>query len=168
MERAADLVADLARALLDEEHARAELRATLDRQADLLHQLRAEGLTLPVVAGRVLRCRGLVLPITQRLKVAERLRKRAARRTTRPLDLVGAHGLDPTPASLCGRAITPEEQEVDMARIVKKTTTVTTEYVEPEEPDEDQEVETDEAEEEPVEDEGEAEGSAKPRRRRRR
>lgn len=74
-----DLIADLVLALADEEGARCSLRAARIRQAELLRALRAEGIRLGVVAHRVARARGMVLPVGERLRLAERLRKRASR-----------------------------------------------------------------------------------------
>jgi len=168
---ATDHLAELAQALRDEERARDEVRAVLNRQADLLRLLRSEGMTLPEVAHRVVRARGLVLPIAERLRLAERLRKRVSRRTTRPPNLAGSHGPAPSSIAPSDRALTPDHEEIDMPRIVKRTT-VTEEYLDrdklPE--DEDQEVE---GEEDLDEHDGEAETEeepedATPRKRRRR
>ncbi len=74
-----DLIADLVQALLDEEAARGSAREARARQAELLRALRAEGIRLGVVAHRVARARGMVLPVGERLRLAERLRKRASR-----------------------------------------------------------------------------------------
>ena len=139
---AADHLTELAQALLDEERARDEVRAVLNRQADLLRLLRSEGMTLPEVAHRVVRARGLVLPIAERLRLAERLRKRVSRRTTRPPNLAGSHGLPPTSIAPSDRALTPDHQESNMAKLVKRT--ITEEFIESKKPDEDQdEVEED-------------------------
>jgi hypothetical protein len=74
-----DPIADLVLALSDEEAARASVRDARARQADALIALRAAGLSIRAVAHRVARARGLTLPIGERLRFAERLRKRASR-----------------------------------------------------------------------------------------
>jgi len=78
-ERPNDLIADLVQALLDEETAHGTVREARSRQAELLRALRTAGVRLGVVAHRVARARGTVLPVEERLRLAERLRKRASR-----------------------------------------------------------------------------------------
>ena len=88
----ADRLGNLVQALLDEERARGEVRAALNRQVNLLRQLRAEGLPLTLVAYRVSRARGLALSVADRIRLGERLRKRASRRTCCPLDSAATDG----------------------------------------------------------------------------
>lgn len=123
----ASLLDALAQALLGEERARAEVRAALARQADLLRQLRGLGLPATRVAHRVAASWGVSLSVSDRLRLARRLRKRAERETSRRADLAGAHGLAPSPTSSWSWAITPSQEEV-MAKLVKRT--ITEEYVE--------------------------------------
>lgn len=152
---AADLVADLARVLLDEERARAGIREALRRQADLLRQLRVLGVTVTSVAHRLAVARGEALPVAGRLRLARRLRKRAERETARRLDLAQAVGLITPATPPSGWAITPVQKEDHMPQILKRTVTVE-EFVDAdiEEKDEDQEEqeseESDDADEEPT------------------
>jgi hypothetical protein len=78
-DRADDLIADLALALADEEEARCSLRTAQARQAELLRALRTASVSFGVIAHRVTRAQGAALPVSDRLRLAERLRKRAAR-----------------------------------------------------------------------------------------
>ena len=155
------LLAALADALLDEEKARSSVRAALRRQADLLQQLQRLGLPATRVAHRLGAARGEALSPGDRQRVARRLRKRAERETTRRAEHSGAHGLTASAISPSDRAITPDQKETPMAKLVKRT--VTEEFIEeqPEEHDED-------LEEEEAEDGGEEadEPEAKPARRR--
>jgi len=155
---AAALLDALAVALLAEEHARGEVRAALAQQADLLRQLRALGLPATRVAHRVAASRGISLPISDRQRLARRLRKRAERETARRADLAGSHGLTPSATSSWSWALTPQQQEEVMPKLVKRT--VVEEYVEEKD---DQEVEEDDAEGDEEEDEPEA--APAPRRR---
>jgi len=159
---AADLLAALAEALLDEERARGQVRSALARQADILRQLRVLGLPDSTVAHRVASAQGITLPLAERLRMAERLRKRRSRRTGRPVDLAGADGLTPSATSSLSWAITPPQQEEAMAKLVKRT--ITEEYVEEKDQDPD-EVEEGAEEEEDGEEPGEEEKPAKARRR---
>lgn len=74
-----DLIADLVLALDDEKEARCSLRTAQGRQAELLRALRSAGLRFQVIVHRVARARGIVLPLDEKLRFAERLRKRASR-----------------------------------------------------------------------------------------
>jgi hypothetical protein len=78
-QEADDLIAELVQALLDEEAARGRAGDARARQAELLSNLRQQGLRLTAVAHRVSRLRGWVLSIPDRIRLAERLRKRATR-----------------------------------------------------------------------------------------
>lgn len=134
-----DLLEALAHSLLDEERARGEVRAALTRQADLLRQLRARGLPATWVAHRVAASRGASLQVSDRLRLARRLRKRAERETSRRADLVGSHGLTPSPTSSWSWAISPPQQEEAMPKLVKRT--VVEEFVEEKDDQEIDEVE---------------------------
>jgi hypothetical protein len=85
-----DMIADLVLALADEENARGSAREARARQAEALRALRAAGLRHGEIAHRVVRARGAVLPMEERLKLAERLRKRASR--AQDPGRVGDHG----------------------------------------------------------------------------
>lgn len=74
-----DMIAELVLALLDEESAREKAGDARAKQAELLRSLRDHGLRLTAVAHRVSRARGWLLPVADRIRLAERLRKRAAR-----------------------------------------------------------------------------------------
>jgi len=87
-----ELLEALASALLDEERARAAVREARVRQASALRQLQADGMTWSVIAHRVSRTQGRVLPVHERLRLAERLRKRACARKLVPADLAAAPG----------------------------------------------------------------------------
>jgi hypothetical protein len=160
----ADLVSGLFQAMLDEERARAELRVALSRQAALLRELRTSGLPLTVVAQRIARARGVVMPIGERLRLAERLRKRVARRTTCPANNVAPHGQAASPTSRLDRVLPPNEKEMVMPKIVKRT--VVEEFVDDAEDSERQEDEQGEAEDDDVSEEQSADGPSRSRRRR--
>jgi len=167
MSAAADHLAQLAQALLDEERARAEVRSAVHRQAVALRELRALGLPASTVAYRVAHARGLVLALPDRLRLAARLRKRAWRGTRCPDEVALSHGPALRTAPPCDRALPPESQENEMPRVVKRTT-VTEEFLDPESTDEEQdEVEEDVDEAEDAEEEPES-AAPTPRRRRRR
>ncbi len=157
----AALVADLVKALLDEEAARREVRATLGRQAALLGELRGLGLPATRVAHRVAATRGLVLSLSDRLRLAGRLRKRAQRATACRADLAGAHGQTDPAVSPSEWALTPDDNESIMAKLVKRT--ITEEYEE-----KDQERDEDETEEEAEDVEEELEKEPAPSKRHRR
>ncbi len=158
-----DLIADLVQALLDEERARREVRAALRRQAELLHALRSEGFPATLVAHRVTSARGAVLPVRERLRVAQRLRKRALRETSRPAILAGAHGLTTVATSPSERALMPLHQESNMAaKLIKRV--ITEEFVEA---DEDQEALDAEDVDESEDHDDEADDERKTSRRRR-
>jgi len=164
---ATDHLADLVQALLAEEKARGEVREAVHRQALALRELRQLGMPASTVAHRVAHARGLVLALPDRLRLAERLRKRRWRGTRCPDEVVVSHGPGVVAAPPCDRALQPEHQESNMGKLVKKTVTVE-EYLDPESPDDEQdEVEEDVDEAEDVEEES-ASSEPTPRRRRRR
>lgn len=134
MEDTVALLDDLAQALLDEEQARAEVRAALARQADLLGQLRGAGLPATRVAHRLAASRGVALGLADRLRLARRLRKRAERETSRRADLAGAHGLSGSATSPWEQAMSANQKEDPMPQLVKRTVTVE-EYLEEERTD---------------------------------
>ncbi len=138
----AALVDRLVAALFGEEEARRAVGDALREQARLLRELRAVGLPASRVAQRVALARGLVLPIEDRLRLAERLRKRAWRGTRRPADLALPHGQTASADSRSERAIMPVHGETTMPeRLIKRV--ITEEYVS----DEDEDLEGLEAEE---------------------
>jgi hypothetical protein len=161
----ADLIDALARALRDEEQARAEVRRAMSQQAILIRQLRAAGLDSSRVAHRVAVARGVALSVGDRRRLAERLRGRARRWTVRPVDSGWAPGNGPLAGSPSDeRAIVPAQEEEDMAkRMIRRTTTIE-EIVDPDALDG-----IDDAEDltEQEEDEPEEETDGKRRRRRR-
>jgi hypothetical protein len=146
------LIERLVLALRAEEQTRSALRDALREQGRILRELRATGLPATTVAHRIAAARGIVLPVRDRLRLAERLRKRAWRGTGRPTDLAGAHGQPSAEDPRSDRAITPDHKESNVGKLIKRT--ITEEYLEDEEGDEEEqdEAEDDEAEEE-VEDE---------------
>jgi hypothetical protein len=148
----ASLLEQLVRSLLTEEQTRSALRNALREQGRILRELRATGLPTTTVAHRISAARGIVLPVRDRLRLAERLRKRAWRGTHRPVDLASAHGQVLTVDPRSDRALTPDHEESNMGKLIKRT--ITEEYLEDEEGDEEEqdEAEDDETEEE-VEDE---------------
>lgn len=164
---AATLLDDLAKALLDMERAKVDVRAAARRQAELLCQLRRLGVPATRVAQRIAASRGEVLPVAERLRFARCLRKRAERETARRADLPGAHGLEHQPAAPLDRvAISPPDpKEPVMPQILKRTVTTTVEYVQPDELDG---LETDEEpdHEDNLEDEADEEKKPSPSRRR--
>lgn len=137
MPPATTLLDDLAQALLDEERARSEVRAALGRQAALLCQLRSLGVPATKVAQRIAAHRGQVLPVADRLRFARCLRKRAERETARRADLPGAHGLQHSPTAPSDQAAIspPVPKENTMPQILKRTTTTTEEFIQPDELD---------------------------------
>jgi hypothetical protein len=157
-----DPLAALVEALLAEDGARREVRGALREQARLLRELRALGLPTTIVAHRVAVARGIALPIEERVRLANRLRKRAWRGTRGPTDLPGLDGLTPIAASPSDRALPPQRKEENMGKLIKRT--ITEEFVE--EPD--TEAEEQEAEEADEEEQAEVEEDAPPARRRRR
>ena len=123
--RLTGLVADLAAALDDERGARAEVRAALRRQADLLRHLQAAGLPATLVVYRLGVVRGVALGPVDRQRIARRLRKRAERETGRRSDLARPHGPLAGAVLPSDRAHAPTDKEPHMpARLIKKTTTV--------------------------------------------
>ena len=154
-------LADLLVALRDEDSARAALRDALHRQAVALWELRRAGMVTSTIAAKVAKARGETLDLRHRLKLAERLRKRAWRGTHRPVDHAVADGQSPIRTPPSDRAMVPINEEQIMPKLVKKTT-VTEEYVEPDDNDEIEDAEAD------VEDEAEeSEEEPAPTRRRR-
>lgn len=151
---------DLLAALRDEESARAALRDALRRQAVALRELRRAGMVTSTIAAKVAKARGETLDLRHRLMLAERLRKRAWRGTHRPVDHAVADGQSPTPPPRSDRAMVPFYEEQVMPKLVKKTT-VTEEFVEPD----DQEVESETDETEEQDDEEETEPTPSRRRR---
>jgi hypothetical protein len=157
-----ELIAALVEALRDEERARREFRASLRRQAALLGQLSSLGLPTSTVVHRVARAQGLTLGLRERLRLAERFRKRRWRGTRCPADLGAAHGQSPSAASRSDWAIAPTDKESIMPKLVKRTTVTETEEFKEVEDGEEHEDEADEGEEEE-----EHEESTPARRRRR-
>jgi hypothetical protein len=78
-ERSDDLIAELVQALLDEEAARDRAGEARTKQAELLRSLRERGLRFTSVAHRVSRARGWLLTTAERVRLADRLRKRRER-----------------------------------------------------------------------------------------
>jgi hypothetical protein len=152
------LVDRLVAALLDEEQGRRAVHEALTEQGSLLRELRAAGVPATRVAHRILAARGVALPVRDRLRLAERLRKRAWR-TLRPVDLAASHGQPRLAGPRSDRALTPGKEDVMAGKIVKRTTTTVEEF---EDEDGDEEVEEDGDE---VEEEAEAEDEPAPRRR---
>jgi hypothetical protein len=163
---AADHLADLFQALLAEEKARDEVRAAVHRQAVALRELRRLGLPPSVVAQKVATARGLVLGLPDRLRLAERLRKRRWRGTRCPSEVVLSHGPPPSSITPLDRASPPDHQEATMAKLVKRT--ITEEFIETKKPDEDEDQEVEEDVDESDDVEEEPEGDAEPPRKRRR
>jgi len=148
------LVDRLVRVLLAEEEARRAVREALREQAELLRELRAAGLPASRVAQRVALARGIVLPVRDRLRLAERLRKRAWRGTHRPRDLAAAHGLALAADSHSEGAIKPtNDLESNMGKLIKRT--ITEEYLEDEDREEEERDQEDGAEAEEAEDDDE-------------
>ena len=141
------LVDRLVLALRAEEQTRSALRDALREQGRILRELRATGLPATTVAHRIAAARGIALPVHDRLRLAERLRKRAWRGTHRPVDLAGPHGQPSATDPRSDRAITPDHKESNVGKLIKRT--ITEEYLEDDEGDEEeQEAEDDETEEE--------------------
>ncbi len=129
-----ELVAALLEVLVGEERARGEVRKALHRQAALLAELRSLGLPTTRVAHRLAFARGVPLSIGERLRLARRLRKRALRETRRPPILAASSGLPPLPTSpLDHRALTPGDEETNVAKLVKRT--ITEEYLDEDAPE---------------------------------
>ncbi len=146
------LIAELVGALIAEERARQAVRAALREQGRLLHSLRAAGLPAGAVAHRVAAVRGIALPVRDRLRLAERLRKRAWRGTHRPVDLTGAHGQPSAADPRSDRAITPRREDPMAGKIVRKTTTTVEEFTEKADEEGQDEAEDDETEAEEADD----------------
>ena len=152
----ADLLDDLARALLDEERAREEVRQAMARQATALGRLRDLGVPATRVVQRVAATHGMALAVGDRLTIARRLRKRAERETSRRAELRRPHGLTASAAAPSERAIPPELKEHPMPKLVKRT--VTEEFIEEKDDDRD-----DVEEDEPESDDEEAKSPRKSR-----
>lgn len=160
---AATLIDQLARSLLAEEEARRSVRDALREQATLLRELRGEGLALGRIAHRLGRALGHALSVRERLRLAERLRKRAARaRTDRPPDLAVTHGQPPIVDARSDRALMPEKESTMPKKLIRRT--VVEEFTQDIDDFEDQDHEQDD-EDEDGDDESE-ENEATPVRRR--
>lgn len=124
-------------AILDEERARKAARLARERQVAAIEELRRSGLPVTAVASRVAHARGENLAVEGRLRFAERLRKRARRGTRCPLEMGRPHGLlQPDAAPSDQAAISPPvPKENTMPQILKRTTTTTEEFLQPDELD---------------------------------
>ncbi len=133
-----------------EQMAKARLRLTTERVAQLVRRLQSVGLKSFVIAGRVARTLGLSPTVETQRRIASRLRQRASRVTRRRGIVSGAHG----EAEVAAKA------EPKLIRRV-----VTTEYeVDPEEDLEHEEELEDPEDDEDVDPEDE---KSRPRRRKR-
>lgn len=133
---AADLVSRLMEALQAEDAASEAARRARAAQAGLLAALRRLGVPTTRAVHRLAALGQLALPVGERLRLAERLRKRARRGTGRPGLPLGAHGVAEA-ASLPSseRAPQPDTEENTMGKLFKRTT-VTEEWVQPKMEDE--------------------------------
>lgn len=119
-----DPVTTLWAALRAEDDALAAAAQARAQQAQLLHELREGGLPTTHVAHRLATYWGTPLSIRDRLRLAERLRKRARRGTRRPALLPAPHGLPAeAPIRSAEGAITPADQENAMGKLLKRVTT---------------------------------------------
>jgi len=158
----ADLVADLAAAQDDERQGRAQIRAAIRRQAELLRQLQAAGLPVTWVVHRLGAARGEALSPRDRQRIACRLRKRAERETQRRVDLSGSYGLQSVATPSSDRVLPPTDEESIMPKLVKRTVVTETEEFEAEEEEQDEVESEDEVAEE---EDAETEVAPAPRRR---
>lgn len=165
-----DLIAGLWQALQAEDSAAAAARAARGTQAKLLGELRALGVPTTRAVHRLAALGHLALPVGERLRLAERLRKRARRGTGRPELPLGAHGVaEPAALPSSERAPPPDTKESDMGKLFKRTT-VTEEWVQPKMVDDDalaaadEESEDDDLDEELDEETDEDDEEAPPKR----
>lgn len=133
---AADLVSRLMEALRAEDAAAEAARRARAAQAGLLCALRKLGVPTTRAVHRLASLGQLALPIGERLRLAERLRKRARRGTGRPGFPLGAHGVaEATSLPSSERAPLPDTEENTMGKLFKRTT-ITEEWVQPKMADE--------------------------------
>lgn len=156
----------LAAAMRAEEDARSAVRSAMADQARLLAELRELGLPTTRVVHRVAADRGLILPVADRLRFAECLRRRAQRTTERRADSSAPHRHHGIASSSSPRAMEPSTEGDAMPRIIKRTTTTVEELL-----DDKNLAGLDDAEDDDPEAEdggGEDESEEQPERRRRR
>lgn len=119
----------LAAAMRAEEDARSAVRSAMADQARLLAELRELGLPTTRVVHRVAADRGLILPVADRLRFAECLRRRAQRTTERRADSSAPHRHHGIASSSSPWAMEPSTEGDAMPRILKRTTTTVEELL---------------------------------------
>lgn len=147
-----ELIAALWRALQEEDAATSVASAARTSQARLLGELRLAGVPTTRAVHGLAALWKMTLSIRDRLRLAERLRKRARRGTSRPALPFASHGVVATSGlPLSERALPPGTEESDMGKLFKRTT-ITEEWVEPKMSDDDLLAAAEEADEESEDD----------------